>query len=336
MRSCSLMVLESGGGIFTFTMRTIFILIFIFPIALILHAQFPPAAGLPGSTAIHMDSVQWVTWANNCIVQRGFLNIANQSIGTVNSGTEQDACGMASEGGLLSLGDGGIAILQFPVPISNGTGPDFAVFENSFNHTFLELAFVEVSSNGQNFVRFPAISNNDTSVQIGPFGASDASKIHNLAGKYRSGYGTAFDLEELKDSANIDIENITHVRLIDVVGSILPDYCSRDSRGIIINDPWTTPFNEGGFDLDAVGVIHSAQSSATSQIENNIAVFPNPFAAVLTIESEAAENYAIYNMNGQLIQSGIVSSKTTLDCSNWQTGIYVMRIGDEIVKLVKN
>ena len=82
-------------------------------------AQFPPTAGLPGSTAIHMDSVQWVAWENICTAQRGFLNIANQSIGTVNSGTEQDACGMASEGGLLSLGDGGIAILQFPVPISN-------------------------------------------------------------------------------------------------------------------------------------------------------------------------------------------------------------------------
>ena len=316
-------------------MRIEFTIFLFFCFANILKAQFPPAAGLPGSTAIHKDSVQWVAWASNCTVQRGFLNIANPSAGQVNSGSEQDACGLAGEGGLLSLGDGGIAILQFPVPIANGLGADFAVFENAFNHTFLELAFVEVSSDGQNFVRFPAISNNDTSIQIGPFGASDASKIHNLAGKYRAGYGTPFDLEELKDSTNIDIENITHVKLIDVVGSILPDYCSRDSRGIIINDPWSTPFNEGGFDLDAVGVIHSAQSSATSQIENKIAVFPNPFAAVLTIESEAAENYSIYNMNGQIIQSGIVSSKTTLDCSNWQTGIYVLRIAEKSIKIVK-
>jgi hypothetical protein len=317
-------------------MRTLFIFIIVFYSVNFLHAQFPPAAGMQGSTALHKDSVQWTAWANNCTVQRGFLNIANQSAGTVNSGTEQNACGMAGEGGLLSLGDGGIAILQFPISISNGLGPDFAVFENAFNNTFLELAFVEVSSDGQNFVRFPSISNNDTSVQIGPFGASDASKIHNLAGKYRAGYGTPFDLEELKDSSVIDIENITHVKIIDVVGSILPEYCSRDSRAVIINDPWSTPFNEGGFDLDAVGVIHSSQSSAISQLENKIRVYPNPIAQVLMIESELAERYELFSFSGQMVASGTVNSKIILDCSDWETGVYVLRIGDKIVKLVKN
>lgn len=317
-------------------MRTFFIIIFIFPFAQFLQAQFPPAAGLPGSTALHKDSVEWVAWANICTVQRGFLNIANQTAGLVSSGSEPDACGIAGEGGLLSLGDGGIAILQFPIPISNGLGPDFAVFENAFNHTFLELAFVEVSSDGQNFVRFPSISNNDTSVQIGPFGASDASKIHNLAGKYRADYGTPFDLEELKDSSIIDINNITHLRIIDVVGSIVPEYCSRDSRGVIINDPWTTPFNEGGFDLDAVGVINTTESSSISPIDSKIKVYPNPIAQVLMIESESVENYAIYNISGQLIHSGTVNLKTILDCSNWQTGVYVLKIADKIVKLVKN
>lgn len=285
---------------------------------------------------MHKDSVEWIAWANICTVQRGFLNIANQSAGLVSSGSEPDACGIAGEGGLLSLGDGGIAILQFPIPISNGLGPDFAVFENAFNHTFLELAFVEVSSDGQNFVRFPSISNNDTSVQIGPFGASDASKIHNLAGKYRADYGTPFDLEELKDSSIIDINSITHVKLIDVVGSILPDYCSRDSRAVIINDPWTTPFNEGGFDLDAVGVINSTESSSISQIDSKIKVYPNPVAQVLLIESESVENYALYNISGQMVHSGTVNLKTILDCSNWQTGVYVLKIADKIVKLVKN
>ena len=317
-------------------MRTFLIIIFIFPFAQFLQAQFPPAAGLPGSTAMHKDSVEWIAWANICTVQRGFLNIANQSAGLVSSGSEPDACGIAGEGGLLSLGDGGIAILQFPIPISNGLGPDFAVFENAFNHTFLELAFVEVSSDGQNFVRFPSISNNDTSVQIGPFGASDASKIYNLAGKYRADYGTPFDLEELKDSSIIDINSITHVKLIDVVGSILPDYCSRDSRAVIINDPWTTPFNEGGFDLDAVGVINSTESSSISQIDSKIKVYPNPVAQVLLIESESVENYALYNISGQMVHSGTVNLKTILDCSNWQTGVYVLKIADKIVKLVKN
>ena len=58
---------------------------------------------------------------------------------------------------VVSLGDGGSITLTFAHPLSDGTGPDLAVFENAFNDTFLELAFVEVSSDGANFVRFPAI-----------------------------------------------------------------------------------------------------------------------------------------------------------------------------------
>jgi hypothetical protein len=299
-------------------------------------AQFPPAAGMAGSMALHKDSVQWVAWANSCTVQRGFLNIANPSLGTVSSGTEQDACGIAGDGGILSLGDGGIAVLQFSTPITNGNGPDFAVFENAFNNTFLELAFVEVSSDGQNFVRFPSFSNNDTSVQIGPFGASDASKIHNLAGKYRAGYGTPFDLEELKDSINIDINNISYVKIIDVVGSILPDYCSRDSRGIIINDPWSTPFNEGGFDLDAIGVIHTVSQSDVSFTDNFTPKFyPNPIQHDLIIETDKTVEYELYNLQGSLIYSGIVDSKQTLDCTNLQSGIYMLKIGNKGYQVVK-
>jgi len=299
-------------------------------------AQFSPAAGMPGSMALHKDSVQWAGWANSCIVQRGFLNIANPSLGTVSSGTEQDACGIAGDGGLLSLGDAGIAILQFSTPITNGNGPDFAVFENAFNNTFLELAFVEVSSDGQNFVRFPSFSNNDTSFQIGPFGASDASKIHNLAGKYRADYGTPFDLEELKDSINIDINNISYVKIIDVVGSILPDYCSRDSRGIIINDPWSTPFNEGGFDLDAIGVIHTLSQNAVSFTDNfGLKFYPNPIQHDLIIETDKTVDYELYNLQGSLIYSGIVDSKQTLDCTNLQSGIYMLKIGNKGYKVVK-
>ncbi|MEZ4549679.1 MAG: hypothetical protein R2874_04140 [Desulfobacterales bacterium] len=49
------------------------------------------------------------------------------------------------------LGRGGSIILTFDPPVENGEGWDFAVFENSFNDFNLELAFVEVSSNGTDF-----------------------------------------------------------------------------------------------------------------------------------------------------------------------------------------
>lgn len=304
-----------------------------------LFSQFAPAAGTPGSTAIHIDSIIWSAWANSCTVQRGFLDISNPGLGYVSSGTEFDACGRTTEGGVISLGDGGIATLSFPDPISNGPGFDFAVFENAFNQTFLELAFVEVSSDGNRFVRFPSFSNTDTSFQVGTFGAIDPAKIHNLAGKYRFGYGTPFDLDDLKDSTGIDHTQITHVRIIDVVGSIHPDFCSRDSRGFIINDPWNTPFAEGGFDLDGVGVIHSNARSSLSQNENQgIMVFPNPIEkspGKLNIQfaSDDTKDLKIYNLQGQLILEKEVYSGEQLDLTHFETGTYLLKVGAYICKI---
>ena len=74
-------------------------------------------------------------------------------MGKASSGDTNSPLGKAGDGTILSLGDGGEATLTFSTPISNGQGADFAIFENSFSATFLELGLVEVSSDGQNFVR---------------------------------------------------------------------------------------------------------------------------------------------------------------------------------------
>jgi hypothetical protein len=78
-----------------------------------------------------------------------------------------------------------------------------------------------------------------------------------LAGKYRQGYGTPFDLEELAGTPGLNVNDVKYVRIIDVVGSIDDNYATYDSFGNKINDPWPTPFDSSGFDLEAVGVIHS-------------------------------------------------------------------------------
>jgi hypothetical protein len=247
-------------------------------------AQFPPPAGQPGTTAIHKDSSAIIAWASGIEVSRGLINISDPSQTHEGSnyasfGIPENALGLAvgSSEDVVSLGDGGVATLTFNKPIKNGPGPDFCIFENSFSDTYLELAFVEVSSDGIRFVRFPAISLTQTDEQINGFGALDATKIHNLAGKYRQGYGTPFDLEDLIDSTDIDLNNITHVRIIDVVGSIDPAYGSTDSQGNFINDLFPTSFFSGGFDLDAVGVIH--EQNEVNLIENEfftIEIYPNP------------------------------------------------------------
>lgn len=241
--------------------RNLLLILLLFPIVTMAQqGPFSPQFDLPGSDAVHKDSSIIRFWAINCQVNRGFRRIDMPDSGLVSSGVELNAVGKSDAPSVVSLGDGGEAIVTFMGGINNGEGPDFVVFENGFGmgeSAFLELAFVEASSDGVNYFRFPSLTTQDTLNQLEGFEYTDASHYHNLAGKYTVGYGVPFDLSVLPDTVLLDKSNITHIKIIDVVGSVDPNYCSRDSEGKIINDPWPTSFEQGGFDLDAVGVIHS-------------------------------------------------------------------------------
>jgi hypothetical protein len=253
-----------------------------------LTAQFHPPVGSIGTSAMHKDSSAFVGWAGQCIIQRGELDISNPPLGYSSVGDNLSAIGQAGLNGVVSLGDAGTATLTFEATIFDGSGWDFAVFENSFNSTFLELAFVEVSSNGIDFFRFPAVSNTQDTSQIDNAGSVDATKINNLAGKYSSLYGTPFDLADLSTSPLLDIDNISHIKIIDVVGSINTSYATYDVNGSKVNDPWPTPFPSSGFDLDAVGVIHLNPLNVEGQnsLITEFIVYPNPLTSnsVLSFE----------------------------------------------------
>lgn len=208
-------------------------------------------------------------WADAATVVRGPVDITVPQGATTTYGLPFDATGPSDAGddvqlGVVSLGDGGSATLRFDTPVADGVGADLAIFENGFSLAFLELAHVEVSSDGIHFVRFPSVSETQASTQIGAFtfNAIDPSDLHNLAGKYEAGFGTPFDLAELRGiNPHLDVSHITHVRVIDVVGSIDPGLGTRDSLGNLINDPFKTNFDTGGFDLDAVGALHASPAT---------------------------------------------------------------------------
>ena len=142
-----------------------------------------------------------------------------------------------------------------------------------------------MSSDGENFHRFQSQSLSPTNVQLGAFDLLQTASIHNLAGKYPSQWGTPFDLNDLLGIETLDVTAVSHIRIIDVVGSIDPTYASYDVNNNPINDPWPTPFESGGFDLDAIGVIHQNPLSVAEYKQE--LVFPNPIAlnGVLQIKS---------------------------------------------------
>jgi hypothetical protein len=265
-------------------MKKNFLLLLVSTLWFVVKAQFAPQVGNVGTTAIHKDSSVFIGWATACTLALGWQNNADTTLGKAQVGDATYVTGQAGNG-VASLGDGGSAVLTFAHPITNGVGYDFAVFENGFvdqtlapGTAFLELAFVEVSSDGINFIRFDATCLNDTSLQIGGFEGMFAHKLNNLAGKYLGSYGTPFDLEELKDKSGLDVNHITHVKIIDVVGSLSEGYASRDAQGNKINDPWPTPFASSGFDLDAVGVIHQdfSQGLFSAATQPKFSLYPNP------------------------------------------------------------
>ena len=306
--------------------------IFLVVLPLLSVAQFAPPAGQEGTTAMHADSSAFVGWATGCVVEPGPMNITNPSAGVAGAGWPAENALGAPEGtyGVTCLGDGGKATLTFRSPICNGPGPDFAVFENGFanaqypNMYFLELAFVEVSSDGRNYFRFPAYFNAPQEPQLGGMACIDPSLIHNLASKYAAMYGTPFDLDELEDNPLLNKNSVTHVRVVDVVGCIDPQYATYDCQGHVINDPWPTPFASSGFDLDAVGVIHDvAHLNVNDHSTVSALVFPNPVRDILTVQADNVESITVYSMVGQRVMA---SDGNQVDVSCLPSGVYFISI----------
>jgi hypothetical protein len=194
--------------------------------------------------------------------------------------------------------------LSFSETIRDGNGCDFVVFENgivSVHNTgrgsikgqmFAELGYVEVSSNGIDFARFPSVSL--TEGLVGMYGTIEISDVYNLVGKHPKGegvcMGTPFDLQEVVNEANVvsglvDINNINYVRIVDIPGSgdfedegishIDPntrpdwDYYANNHP---IYDAWLT-FESGGVDLEAVGVLEEQRYSADINLDGAVDMF---------------------------------------------------------------
>lgn len=333
------MALAPSGPLFLnlqVTMKRLFTILYL-SVCSVANAQFAPQAGNTGSTAVPATGI--TIWATDCTVQRGYIDIAHPSDGYVTAGEPVNGTGVP-DGYIVSLGDSGVATLTFAGYLYNGPGPDFAVFENGFKDpadgtmAFLELAFAEVSSDGVNFTRFHATSNTPLSPQIPVAGTyMDASKINNLAGKYVSGYGTPFDLSELAGTPGLDVDHITHVRLVDVIGDV-GSHGSKDNEGNAINDPYPTNIITGGFDLDAVGAINimtTGIEETTSPLR--AAIYPVPATDKVSVSmAGGAKNVTITitSVTGNVLQRvPTAGTVTTLDIAQYPAGVYYITLTDD-------
>jgi len=303
--------------------------------------SFPSEYGEPGSTAIPKDSICFIGWATGGTLHKGFIDINDTTAIADGSnkptyGTIDLAFGPA-QGDIVhvvALGDSGYATLTFNHRIFDGPGFDFAVFENSFDDDYMELGHVEVSSDGVHFFRIPSTSEIPTAEQLGNFSYSDCGYVNNLAGKYKRGYGTPFDLSEIPGDALLDINAVTHIRIVDAIGAITGTG-TADQHGTVINDPYPTPFPSGGFDLDAIGIINGTLSLDEHELAATVS--PNPTTGTIYITAPGTAVISVYTLAGQLVTTFAHTENSELSFSELQVenGIYLLHLRTDAALSVK-
>ena len=295
--------------------------------------SYPPGGGLIGSTAIHKSNASFVAWATGVQINRGYKKISDPSLGFASTGLPENAIGFPI-GSVVSLGDRGEAIVTFHQPIIDGVGFDFAVFENGSNG-YLELGLVKVSSDGVNYFGFPTHSQTQTGTQIDSFGTPQANYLNNLAGKYEGTYGTPFDLSEIPNNPLLNKNNITHIKIVDVVGSIDSQYATFDSFGNAINDSFPTPFDSSGFDLQAVGVINEKTLSITDFDSELFSMYPNPAEDRLFLNSENEMAIVICDVSGRMVKNFPKRDYKEINVSDLSSGTYLIQVSVGYQKNIK-
>ena len=226
-------------------------------IAAVLMTSVPVIAGPYPQHGVTPDVAKY--WASEVIGYNNYL-LPQNILGAVDG---QWAVGSPAEGWIT---------VRFDKPITNGPGYDFAVWENGFKlssgRIYAELGYVDVSSDGQNWVTFPSVY---LDAQSGtPY--VDPTNVYNLAGNYEANYipiekreGTPFDLDDILNTdavinGIVDPNNIVYVRLRDILGA--GEGGSNYDYATYFGYPedhliYDGPSYHGGADWDAIGVINA-------------------------------------------------------------------------------
>ncbi len=68
----------------------------------------------------------------------------------------------------------------------------------------------------------------------------------------------------------------------------------------------------------------------------NISVYPNPFNSELNIQVDDFSSYVLYSIDGKQVQSGnLVPGLTTLNFGTLSPSFYILEVGNQTIKLIK-
>ena len=145
-----------------------------------------------------------------------------------------------------------------------------------------------------------------------------------------------FDLADYRSSnptewvVNTDWELIDLTSLGKVSGLSLK-IVSTDMYTIFTNTPQYIALDKVKY-----GREREETTTSTTAVELSLQVYPNPFVDYILVNSPKEETYVLYNPFGQIVMYGILSmGETMVSTSSLPSGIYMMKVGNQAIKLVK-
>ena len=87
--------------------------------------------------------------------------------------------------------------------------------------------------------------------------------------------------------------------------------------------------------IDLGAIEYQFDFSVDDVDDNDIMVYPNPFDNQLTIKMEGAIRVEVYNTLGQKITSAEAQDEMILNTSEWQNGVYFIKVNGNTLKVLK-
>ncbi|MBX2960501.1 MAG: PKD domain-containing protein [Flavobacteriales bacterium] len=108
-------------------------------------------------------------------------------------------------------------------------------------------------------------------------------------------------------------------------------YCdSIGQNGVVFN-------KQTGFTINVIAPPLATQVNEQTSIINGLTIYPNPSSGIFIIE-HSKENipFIITDISGRVINTGkLTSNKTNIDLSKVQKGVYLLKIGEQTTKLIR-
>ena len=116
-------------------------------------------------------------------------------------------------------------------------------------------------------------------------------------------------------------------------------YVLSDVQKIVFNSNAMAVNMKSGTDATGIACVRflSPNKIETISSKPSLFVFPNPVKTLLTVTgAEKDVRINLLSLNGTLLQSVLAQEDLTdIDVSSLQQGIYLLQIGNEVVKFVK-